>query len=424
MNLSQRHIPGKRTILPYYLAACVSLVVISVMTLLSIPDFKGHFFQPHLLAITHLTVFGWGTMIILGASNQLMPVIADKALYSNKIPVISFVLLAFGTCLLVHCFWGFNLGTPIFAGAFLILTALIIHSANIFVTANKSPVKNIAIDFILTAHIWLILTASIGITLLFNFRFGFLPAEHLHYLKVHATTGMAGWFLLLIIGVSSRLIPMFLLSRKEVKIYLTVAYYLINAGVLSFLVEGMILRSSNGYPVYIILISAGVLSYLLYVQQCYKSAIRKKMDAGMKVTLVAVCSIALPGIILLTYLLHAHDAPVSMITAYGYSFFGGFITTLIMGQTFKTLPFIIWMHLTRPDRLPELQPKDLYKENLVLLQTAIYLPGFLLFLSGILLPLKYFMYAGSIMMIMASVIYFVHVLYVVYQLNNERFRNH
>jgi hypothetical protein len=113
-----------------------------------------------------------------------------------------------------------------------------------------------------------------------------------------------------------------------------------------------------------------------------------------------------------------------MITAYGYSFFGGFITTLIMGQTFKTLPFIIWMHLTRPDRLPELQPKDLYKENLVLLQTAIYLPGFLLFLSGILLPLKYFMYAGSIMMIIASVIYFVHVLYVVYQLKNERFRNH
>lgn len=423
MNLSERHLPGKRTILPYFFAAAGSLVIISVLTLLSITEFKGHFFQPHLLAITHLTVFGWGTMIILGASNQLMPVIADNKLYSDKLPVASFGLLTLGTCLLVHYFWSFNLGTPIFVGAFSVLTALILHSVNIFVTANRSPVKNITIDFILTAHVWLILTAVIGITLLFNFRFGFLPAEHLHYLKVHATAGMVGWFLLLVIGVSSRLIPMFLLSRKEVKVYLTVAYYLINAGLLSFLVEGMILRSNKGYLIYTILISSGILSYLIYVRYCYKSAIRKKADAGMKVTFIAVCSIALPGIILLAYLLHAHEAPASMITAYGYSFFAGFITTLIMGQTFKTLPFIVWMHLTKPDRLPELQPKNLYQENLVLLQTLIYLPGFLLFLSGILLQFKYFMYAGSMMMVIASIIYCGHVFHIIYQLKNERFRN-
>ena len=93
MNLSERHIPGKRTILPYYIAASLSLVIISVMTLFSIREFKGHFFQPHLLAITHLTVFGWGTMIIMGASNQLMPVITDQKLYSDKLPIAGFVLL-------------------------------------------------------------------------------------------------------------------------------------------------------------------------------------------------------------------------------------------------------------------------------------------------------------------------------------------
>lgn len=424
MNLSERHIPGKRTILPYYIAASLSLVIISVMTLFSIREFKGHFFQPHLLAITHLTVFGWGTMIIMGASNQLMPVITDQKLYSDKLPIAGFVLLTLGTCLLVHCFWKFDLGTPIFVGAFSVLTALILHSANIFMTASKSPLKNITVDFILTAHIWLILTAAIGITLLFNFRFGFLPADHLHYLKIHATAGMVGWFLLLVIGVSSRLIPMFLLSRNEVKIFLTAAYYLINAALLSFLIEGMIFRSGYGYLIYIMLISAGILSYVIYVRQCYKSAIRKKADAGMKVTLVAVCSIALPGIILLAYLLRAHEAPVSMITAYGYSFFAGFITTLIMGQTFKTLPFIVWMHLTKPDRLPELQPKNLYQENLVLLQIGIYLPGFLLFLSGILIQSQYLMYTGSTMMIIASIIYCGHVLHIIYQLRNERFRNH
>src|SRR3569833_1855527 len=153
MDISERHLPGKKTILPYYLTAACFLVIISVKALFTIRDFSGHFFQPHILAITHLTVFGWGTMIILGASNQLMPVIADVRLYSERLPVVAYIILTLGTCLLVHSFWNFVLNWPIFAGAFAVLTALLLHSVNVFLTANRSPLKNITIDFILTAHI-------------------------------------------------------------------------------------------------------------------------------------------------------------------------------------------------------------------------------------------------------------------------------
>jgi hypothetical protein len=413
MEILQQHLPKKRTIIPYYVAAAFSLVIISFLTFISLTDFKGHFFQPGILALTHLTVFGWGTMVIMGASNQLMPVIADNKLYSDRIPVVSFVLLLLGTCLLVHSFWNFELGAMIFTGALFILTALILHAVNIFLTSKTARDNNIITDFILTAHLWLIVTALIGITLLLNFRLGFLPADHLHYLKIHASIGMGGWFLLLVIGVSSRLIPMFLLSRKEVKKYLTIAYYLINAGLVLLLVDGMILHSANGHLAYIALIITGVLFYLAYVWNCYKSAIRKKPDAGMKQTFIALGVISLPFVLLLAAVLYTHEAPVSLISAYGYSFFGGFITTLIMGQTFKTLPFIVWMHMAKPGMLAEIQPKDLYKERLVVLQMALYLPGFLLFLTGILLQSKLFMYPGSVLMIMGALLYCSHVLYVV-----------
>jgi len=416
MELLQQHLPAKRTVIPYYVTAALSLVIVSILTFISLTDFKGHFFQPSILAITHLTVFGWGTMIIMGASNQLMPVISDSKLYSDRIPVISFVLSLVGTCLLVRSFWNFELGGMMFTGAAFILTALIFHAVNIFFTSKKAQHNNITIDFILTAHLWLIVTALIGITLLLNFRLGFLPADHLHYLKIHASAGMAGWFLLLVIGVSSRLIPMFLLSRKEVKKYLTIAYYLINTGLVFLLVDGMILHCTNSRLVYMGLIITGVLFYMAYIWNCYKSAIRKKLDAGMKQSFIALVIISLPFILLIGSVLYSHQAPVSLVSAYGYSFFGGFITTLIMGQTFKTLPFIVWMHLTKPNMLAELQPKDLYKEQLVVLQMALYLPGFLLFLTGILLQSKPLMYPGSIMMIMASVLYCGHVLYVVNKL--------
>lgn len=415
MEMPAHQVPRKRAILPYYLAAVISLLMISVLTLFSISDFRGHFFQPHILAITHLTVFGWATMMIIGASNQLIPVVADKKLYSDRLPVLSFLLIIIGTCLLVHAFWIFELGAMIFTGAGLILTALILHVTNIILTTRKAATA-IAVDYIITAHLWLIITASIGLLLLLNFRFGLLPENHLHYLRIHASVGMAGWFLLLVIGVSSRLVPMFLLSRKEVKKYLTAAYYLINTGLVFLLAEGMIFQTAKGLLLEVALVVGGIACYLVYLVHCYRSAIRKKMDAGMKMTTVAIAAIALPFLLLLATLFWYKENPINIISAYGYAFFAGFITILIMGQTFKTLPFIIWMHLNKPDRIADLQPKDLYEEKLVTIQLYLYLSGFMLFLSGILFKSQWLMYPGSALMTCAALLYAGHVFYMVNKL--------
>lgn len=408
-------VPRKRAILPYYLAAVISLLLISALTLLSVGDFRGHFFQPHILAITHLTVFGWATMVIMGASNQLIPVIADKKLYSENLPLLSFLLITLGTCLLVHAFWVFELGAMIFTGAGLILTALIIHVANIILTTRKAT-PAIAVDFMVTAHLWLIVTASIGLFLLLNFRFGLLPENHLHYLRIHASIGMAGWFLLLVIGVSSRLVPMFLLSRKEVRKYLTAAYYLINIGLVLLLAEGMIFQTANGLLIDVTLVIGGLAFYLVYLYHCYRSAIRKKMDAGMKMTTIAIAAIALPFMLLMAALFWVKETPVNIVSAYGYAFFAGFITILIMGQTFKTLPFIIWTHLNKPDKIADLQPRDLYSEKLVKIQLYPYLTGFLLFLTGILLRSQWLMYPGSALMTTAALLYAGHVFYIINKL--------
>lgn len=354
-------------------------------------------------------------MVIMGASNQLIPVIADKKLYSENLPLLSFLLITLGTCLLVHAFWVFELGAMIFTGAGLILTALIIHVANIILTTRKAT-PAIAVDFMVTAHLWLIVTASIGLFLLLNFRFGLLPENHLHYLRIHASIGMAGWFLLLVIGVSSRLVPMFLLSRKEVRKYLTAAYYLINIGLVLLLAEGMIFQTANGLLIDVTLVIGGLAFYLVYLYHCYRSAIRKKMDAGMKMTTIAIAAIALPFMLLMAALFWVKETPVNIVSAYGYAFFAGFITILIMGQTFKTLPFIIWTHLNKPDKIADLQPRDLYSEKLVKIQLYPYLTGFLLFLTGILLRSQWLMYPGSALMTTAALLYAGHVFYIINKL--------
>ena len=75
----------------------------------------------------------------------------------------------------------------------------------------KAEKSNIQAEFIITAALWFWVTVTIGVLMAFNLTYVFLPQEHLFYLKIHAHIGIAGWFLLLIMGAGSKLLPMFLL---------------------------------------------------------------------------------------------------------------------------------------------------------------------------------------------------------------------
>jgi len=75
-----------KVVLPFYIYAALAFLAAAVMLFMSSSSFMQHYFQPHTLAITHTMALGWGTMIILGASHQLLPVLIEGKLYSRSIP--------------------------------------------------------------------------------------------------------------------------------------------------------------------------------------------------------------------------------------------------------------------------------------------------------------------------------------------------
>lgn len=419
MKPPDEHIPGLKAVLPYYLLASIGFVIFHVLLVFAAPELPLHYFQPKLLALTHLFVLGWATMMIFGASNQLVPVISETKLFSTTLPVLNLVLLVAGIPMLVGSFWAFQFTWIAYTGGACILLAIILHSFNIYksISAGKS---NIITDILLMAHAWLFITATIGLLLLINLVFPLFPEEHLHYLKIHAPIGMAGWFLQLIIGVSSRLVPMFILSRNENTKLLNITFYCLNAGLALFLIEGMVFRSFYGKYAYLVLIVAGLIAYARYIHGCYKSALRKQNDAGMKQTFIAI-SFILGALILLSVVLWpGADLQPNITTALGLTFFSGLVSIIIMGQTFKTLPFIIWMHITRPNTLPELMPKDLFKERWVNVQIWIYLPGLAMLLAGLLANMTILLQGGAIFMLSAAIIYMTHVFYITGKLKNKQ----
>src|SRR6476620_10404369 len=175
-----------KVVIPFYFYAAFSFFVATILLFCSNNSFTQHYFQPRTLAITHTMALGWGTMIILGASHQLVPVLIEARLHSTLLAYLSFVLAAIGIPILVISFFTFHFGWSAIVGATLINGAVLFFLVNMALSICRSPNKNVHALFILTAAFWLLATTIIGLLLVCNFSHPFLPSASLHYLSLHA----------------------------------------------------------------------------------------------------------------------------------------------------------------------------------------------------------------------------------------------
>lgn len=398
-----------KAVLPFYVYAALSLLAATIMLFFSAEAFTRHYFHPHILAVTHVMALGWGTMMILGASHQLVPVLIEHSLYSNKLAYSSFILAAAGIPMLAYGFYVFDMGWPSKWGGRLVLLSILSYVINLFISISKSKRRNVHAIFILTASIWLFLTAFIGLALVYNFTFPYLPKETLQYLPLHAHAGVIGWFLLLVIGVGSRLIPMFLISKYSNKYLLWVIYILVNGGLLSFL--GLFLYFPDStyhlFPVLTVL-----MALVLFGHYCYRSynlRIRRQVDEQMKISLLSVLLMLLPFVFLvsITGWLLSDNLNTQLVLIYGFIIFFGWITLIIFGMTFKTLPFIVWnkVYHAKAGLGKTPNPKDLFNNRVFIIMAMSYLAGFILFITGIYLADVYVLTFAAAILIVAALLY-------------------
>jgi len=415
MSVSKYNSGLYKVVVSHYFLAAVFFFALTVMFAFSLEDISGHYFQPKLLAITHAAALGWGTMIVLGALYQLLPVILERKLFSLQLCWISLAFLVPGVILLVYSFWVFDPGIYMQLSAVFIFIAILSVSINVFATIHNKKEAPVFQEFIMTSCLWLSLTALLGVLMVFNFRYAFLPKDHLQFLRLHAHMGVAGWFLMLIIGVSARLIPMFLVSKYQKTQLLSVSYYLINAALILFLIDGYIYGlNARTYLLFMIAL-VGICFYFVYVLKCFTSRLRKEVDLPMIQTLGSFLLLAC-CIFILPFILHFHlrnnPLSVNLSIFYGVLIFMGWITALILGQTFKTLPFIVWVKhyegLAGKVKTP--LPADLINTTLLRIQFA----GFIIFLVGFfigaLCSFPFLKLIGAVSLVITAAVYCSHVI--------------
>lgn len=417
-QIASQNAPSPKVVIPHYVFGGLTWLAVTLLIVFYPNAFTQHFFNPELLAVTHLLVLGWITMIIFGALYQLLPVIMEVKLYSEPFAISSFILLGIGTILLAIAFWQFSFGVIMFVAATFVVVAVGLFVANVLFTAHSSTKKVIERTFIVTSAIWLLFTVLAGLTLAINQVHPFLKTSQIELLKLHAHAGIVGWFVQLIIGVSSKLLPMFMISHHVNTKKLTVAYYAINIGLIIGVVA-LFLQMKFGIIMSAIIVVPGIFSYLSFIYEAYTKRVKKQLDIGMKQTAVSFVVLVIPFFLIFSLLFNfkfLNNLTLPLSVAYGSTILIGFITSLIMGQTYKTLPFIVWLKVYR-GRIGKVVlplPKDLYSEKVAIAQLWFFAIGFVLLLLGISTSVTDLLIAGGIVLFLSAALYNFNMLKIIF----------
>jgi hypothetical protein len=424
-GLSTKNAPSPSVVLPHFAFSALMFLLAAVVMLLVAPQLLlPYHLNPHMLTLTHLMVLGFITMIIFGSLYQLIPVVMEVKLYSEILAKITFWLFGIGLLILVYHFWEADFGPHqnwlwFEISGTLILTSVILFAINTLKSAFRSERMDMGNIFVITGIIYLVLTVSLAILMIINFAYPFIPANVLDLLKMHITLGLAGWFFFLIVGVSSKLMPMFLIIHKLPDHLLKYAYYLLNVGVVALASVYYFYPEPWAIILAALPILAGVILYLAYNQYAFKHRFRKNLDTGMKLSKVAFILLAITvvlGIIVFISPAGLSDYQLNIDIAFIMSVIFGFITALILGQTYKTVPFIVWLKIysakVGKQKIP--LPQEIYSDRVARWHMQTYYVAFTFLMLGELARQVWLIQSAAAMFIITAVLYNYNVFKIVF----------
>ena len=299
----------------------------------------GLYPSPHVAGITHLFTLGWITTTIFGALCQLLPVALGAPLRSERLGHASFWIFVPGVALFATGVATSRLALD-HAGIALITIGILLVIANIGISLPRARMRDATWAAIPIALLFLFSTLSLGVVLLHNLHTGFIAALRLRILAAHLHIALLGWVLIMIVGVSHRLLPMFLLAHGANTKWTARALMLLAPGV-AVLATGLGTASTWASWTGVVLVEGGVACFLTQALCFYRKRIRRRIDVGMQFVRVALGFLVVSAV-LGPLTLAAGAAHTRLATAYITVGLLGGIVLYVSGFFYKIVPLLVW----------------------------------------------------------------------------------
>jgi len=341
-GISLDNIPPISTPLKFFFVAPV-FGVLAGLLLIGYPELLTNRWLPATLAFTHLLTLGVGAMVMLGALFQVLPVVSNSAIPGDQ-SIAPWVRhgIVWGTLTLAAGFltswgWLFSLAALLLASGF-----------GLFISAfgtgliRAHPAGDTTVTLRLAALSLLATLVLGGMQLSLHFW----PEAGLYLTRqtqLHAFVGGFGWVLLLVMGVSFQVIPMFHVAPAFphwVCRRLTLVIFTGNAVVL---LAG---QAVAAYALPLTLVAA--ILYATVALEVLMARKRKLVDYTVRFWQLGLSQLI--GAALLALGLSftesvAWRTPLESLL--GLVFALGFVLSVILGMLQKIAPFLIYLHLQR-----------------------------------------------------------------------------
>lgn len=298
----------------------------------------GKTFSPSVVALTHLLTLGSLLSFTMGAVYQLSTVAFLVPVASERWARLNFWLYAAGAAGLIGSMAAWWRPGLLFFGS-LTGISLYLYSGLVIVSVRKSRIRNAMYGFVQSAHVYLILAVTAAWLMILAPAVPALARAGMKLLAAHVILAVGGFFTFLVMGFSSKLLPMFTLShgfatRRQswMLAFAHAAIWLLLAGVWAGGRWGLWLGAAAG--------AAAFLFFLLDIRAILLNRMRKRLEPPIKaVTAAAVAGLA--GLLLLAV------QPAAGGKGFGWEgvvafYLLGWITFTVMGYAYKIVPFLIW----------------------------------------------------------------------------------
>jgi len=293
----------------------------------------------------HLFVLGWATMLAMGAVYQLINVILQSNIYSERLGYIHYAVFTVG---LAGLLFGFIQGEVywIAACATLAFTGVLLFAWNMAATLFRASQWNAITISAACAVLYLVLAGLSGMAMGLNFATGWWNELHQRLFGTHIWLGTVGWFGLIITGFSYKMLPMFYLAHHYPTAPQKVVTALWNAGVIvgavSFLLDGSVWTKWSA----LLLITIAIVVYNVHLLQIRKHRHKRGPGSGIQWSMYGNHAFAAAAVAMLAY---AMWRPQQMflaesVTLAGWIYLAGWVSFMIICYLSKIVPFLWWTH--------------------------------------------------------------------------------
>ncbi|WIY52366.1 hypothetical protein O9Z70_12980 [Devosia sp. YIM 151766] len=330
---------------------------------------------PQTLIMVHLVAIGWLTLLMLGALLQFLPVLVGGPLRAAGWAPLVLVLIVGGLALLLAGFAAMD-GWPglpaeiLPLGGLLLLGGLGLAAFMLFATLFRARSLPLPAGFVALALLSVLVAALLGETLASAIAglFGgdFAMAIVTHGVPLHAGFGLGGWLTLAAMGVSYRLVSMFLVAPERQGVLPRLAWWSGMAGLAALCTGfGVLLASNAPLPLALgVAALAGLVAVFAYagdIAMLYRGRRRRALELHMGAAIAAFAALPISAVWLV--LAAARESEAGLAAAL-YLLAFGWLGGLGLAMLYKIIPFLTWLECFAPfmGRKPVPRVQDLVRE--------------------------------------------------------------